>query len=564
MNCDKRSGNKCIFLLQPTLSFCVLLSVLYCPYTKVEESFYMQATHDFLYVKDLSLWDHHSHPGVVPRSFMGPALISGMAAPCVRLYELLYPFYAQAIKSSHNFELPVKLHAQYVVRAALGLLVVYCTSRVGRALDDTHPTLAPYPSLCFTLLQMASFHFVFYASRLLANTFALAGSSLAYAEMLRGNISKGLFIYGLTACVFRCDVVILAVIYSVYNFARGSLSIAHIANTAVKSCAVCLLLCVPLDTYLWKTPFPMWAEFYVFLFNTYANQSGLWGVSPWYWYFTSVIPRLMSGAILLLPFSLFSTPTLRFHIRCAVAFVFLYSLLPHKELRFMFPVLPMLWSSLSIYLSQAFCSKISGRIFFQAKSLLVLCLFSGSIGANVCAHILSRYNYPGGVAMSQLYDFAGTQKASRTQSIDTNFDSGVAEESRNSTFYVDIDTLPAMTGCTRFLKMHNNQWSYRKVFSQSFDDLLGQGCRKVEVTCKVFSIEQENSSLCTMKPKWEEFILHYTFDKVPAVQLHYETQNPLLIVYAFSSISWNSLEIQLSPAVGLSITSNHRNRTVVP
>lgn len=76
----------------------ILFHLLVAPYTKVEESFNLQAIHDILihgipspnadaptYFKQY--YDHVEYPGSVPRTFVGAILLSGISRPLVRFLQ---------------------------------------------------------------------------------------------------------------------------------------------------------------------------------------------------------------------------------------------------------------------------------------------------------------------------------------------------------------------------------------------------------------------------------------------------------------------------------------------
>jgi alpha-1,6-mannosyltransferase len=79
------------FLLIPTF---ILIHLFVSPYTKVEESFNIQAIHDIL-VHGIpgsnvdqfltANYDHVSFPGSVPRTFAGALVLSGLSSPFVGL-----------------------------------------------------------------------------------------------------------------------------------------------------------------------------------------------------------------------------------------------------------------------------------------------------------------------------------------------------------------------------------------------------------------------------------------------------------------------------------------------
>jgi len=72
-------------------------------------------------------------------------------------------------------------------------------------------------------------------------------------------------------------------------------------------------------------------------------------VFPFYWYFTSALPRALRAAYLMAPLGvLYDRRLLRFVVP-AVTFICLYSILPHKELRFITYVFPVLNLAAAIF-----------------------------------------------------------------------------------------------------------------------------------------------------------------------------------------------------------------------
>lgn len=68
----------------------ILLHLLVAPYTKVEESFHVQATHDILahgfpYSDEIdrSHYDHFEFPGAVPRTAVGASILAGLSSPMI-------------------------------------------------------------------------------------------------------------------------------------------------------------------------------------------------------------------------------------------------------------------------------------------------------------------------------------------------------------------------------------------------------------------------------------------------------------------------------------------------
>jgi len=377
------SSAKCEILL--LLSVALLLCR--CPFNKVEESFNMQAVHDLMHYdwRDYELmkkmFDHMFFPGVVPRTFVGAVLLSLVSFPLQTL--LNAPTWLHGQHTS--------IPGQLLVRAVLGCWLCWCYRSFGRAVSRRFGAAGGVDVGCLTLLLAAvQFHLPFYMSRTLPNTFGLSGCLLAFAAWLDGKSLQCLCWIGSCAMIFRCDLLVLLAPLALQMLLAGEIPFFRSLLVGVLVCALAAAVTVAVDSYFWggHPAFAesflemtgrkglVWPEMVVFLFNTLHDQSHNWGVQPWHWYFTNAVPRALNAGVALLPVALLGLQQPRCDARVAdvlrsgciyldsksgdaghklrkqrealyyalpaVLFVALYSRLPHKELRFIFPALPLL------------------------------------------------------------------------------------------------------------------------------------------------------------------------------------------------------------------------------
>jgi alpha-1,6-mannosyltransferase len=158
--------------------FSIVFHLLCCPYTKVEESFNMQAMHDFLeYGYKIVEFDHLQFPGVVPRTFIGSLFIALLS----------YPFHSMLMVFGFS-----KIYSQILCRLVLGLIswvsVVNFRSGVSHRFSQRTSQLT-------MVLIAVQFHLCFYMSRTLPNTFALIFCLHAFGYWLKVNINSNVYGY---------------------------------------------------------------------------------------------------------------------------------------------------------------------------------------------------------------------------------------------------------------------------------------------------------------------------------------------------------------------------------
>jgi alpha-1,6-mannosyltransferase len=265
---------------------------------------------------------------------------------------------------------------------------------------------------------------------MLPNVFATVAALHSFAFWASDQEASAAFVLVAAATVLRCDLLLLVLCTGLSWLITRRLTLCQCVRIGASAVTLSLLATVPLDSLLWRQL--LWPEGVVLYYNTALNKSSDWGVSPWYWYWLSALPKAMALTMCLVPLAAIRIPeraqALELKLRRkptsaraplidatwlpfllpALGFVGLYSCLGHKEVRFLFPVLPLFNLSAAIGLARVHNLRFPGKDdkpvgwavrFMYVGGVAVLLL---TLAASVVFVLVSRSNYPGGVALKEL------------------------------------------------------------------------------------------------------------------------------------------------------------------
>ena len=353
-----------------------------------------------------------------------------------------------------------------------------------------------YVGSWFLLISAVQFHIPFYSSRMLPNTFALVIVLFMYSDWIDGKIQRAAAKLVFATAVFRCDLLLLLFTLGLTWIGMGQLSILNALKVGILTGIVSLITTAPLDSILWQRL--LWPEGEVFYFNTILGKSKEWGTMPWHWYFSSAIPKSMLFTLLLTPFAFIRISNvlsacqqwmarrdkrkddsnfalvalLDFqwlqYILPSVAFICIYSCLGHKEMRFIFPALPLLNLAAAAgmcRLSEASFSTTKGRkkplsMFHRAMFAGGIFCLLGTYMASLVFVAVSRLNYPGGEGLRVLARHIEQQQQQQ------NNDDEVSSSLKS--VHVHVDVAAAMSGVSLFgqkaaeLQSPNIRWTFSK------------------------------------------------------------------------------------------------------
>lgn len=494
------------FLLNPIETTLLLsvaaLYIVHCPFNKVEESFNTQAVHDFVNIfpnhlpslknfssestgqfKEVAIrdhlpWDHTQFPGAVPRTFVG-SLIIGLPMRIAKLF-VIRGFMADSSNIKDDHDLTAQFLLQIGSRLTLASFLVISLESLLKAI---HKRYGLAFRLCFLVISISQFHYFFYAGRFIPNTYAAILANLVFASWITRQYSKSILFIAFCVVIFRFDTAIFFgwLLFDAV-FIRRILPFGKVLAVGLPAGFFAIMISFIVDSIFWAMP--VWPEFESLYFNVWLNKSHEWGVEPYFWYVYNCIPRLMLTSVLL-PLVGYNRFT-REYLIPILLFIATYSFLPHKELRFILFVTPLLnlcaasgLMNVYHYLNKIFLylkpingkpklsperGKIPDKTYSSVQhsnfarfifAIIIVGMFSANLMASFILTRISSHNYPGGHAAISLGVNKELLEAAR-KSLDSNT---IGIRDLRSSAAVYVDNLAAQTGLSRFVQVNGVYYS---------------------------------------------------------------------------------------------------------
>ncbi|CAI5441996.1 unnamed protein product [Caenorhabditis angaria] len=200
-----------------------------------------------------------------------------------------------------------------------------------------------------SFISYLSCWFVFYcSSRTLSNSLETSITLIALSWFpFEGKFYKGstwpYIALGIITIVIRPTVALIWLVFGLYHLYLSPNPFRLIFRVVVPVAFPILLLTIIIDSWAYgQFTIPLWN----FLqFNVFQGGSAFFGVHPWHWYFTAGIPTVLTIQIIpiiigLLGPNIFRPTLLPFY--ATSLYILVHSFLPHKEQRFLLPIIPLL------------------------------------------------------------------------------------------------------------------------------------------------------------------------------------------------------------------------------
>lgn len=250
-----------------------------------------------------------------------------------------------------------------------------------------------------------------------------------------------LILFTVAGVIFRSELALLLATNTIYYFLTRQIRIwQDIIPAGIIGLLIGLTTTVIVDSYFWQE-FPLWPEFSAFKFNVVSGQASAWGIDPWYFYFTSALPRLLLNPLtwlVCIPASLLASTTRRATLSLIVpslAFVAVYSFQPHKEWRFIVYIIPALAAAAAQGAATIWTSRGKSIIYRLLSFSLVVSTLGSFLFSTFILLPISSANYPGAQAIQRVH-FHG--------------------EGSQPHITLYMGNLACQTGVTRFLQQPRN------------------------------------------------------------------------------------------------------------